>query len=86
MYFVGDVDVYLKAGYMKNGNTIVSVVNMSADEIEDLQLYIKEDIQKIKILAPNGEKIDVPFTKNGNIYTLDLTVYTLKPAILYLEK
>ncbi len=85
-YYTGDVDVYLKAGYLKNGELLVSLVDMNADEIENLQLYIDGNVKKIKMLTPSGEKKEVAFTKNGNIYDLDLTVYTLKPVILYIEK
>ncbi len=83
--YTGDLDVYVKAGYMKDGNLLVSVLDMSADEIEGLPLYIKGNVKNIKMFAPNGDKVDVKFTKNGNIYTLDLTIYCLKPVILYVS-
>ena len=84
-YCVSDVDVYFKAGYTKNNELLVSVTNMCADEIENLELYIKKDVKSIKTLTPNGEKVDVKFTKNDNFYTLDLSVYCLKPVILYIS-
>ena len=64
---------------------MATLLDMSADEIENPTLYIKDNVTEIKALTPNGEKVDVPFTKNGDIYTLDLTVYCLKPAILYIK-
>ena len=85
IYYPGDIEVYLRAGYIADNTMLVSVVDMSADEIEGLDLYIEKDVTEIKALTPNGEKVNVPFTKNGDIYTLDLTVYCLKPAILYIK-
>ncbi len=84
-YYTGDIETFVKAGYTKNGELLISLVDMSADEIENPTLYIKDNVTEIKMLAPNGEKVNVPFTKNGDIYTLDLTVYCLKPTILYIK-
>ena len=85
VYYTGDVDVYLKAGYLKDGSLLVSVLDINADEIENIKLYIRDNVSSIKMLTPNGEKVDVKFSKNGNYYTLDLTVYPLKPLILYIS-
>ena len=85
IYYPGDIEVYLRAGYMPNGTMLASVINMSADEIEGLDLYIEKDVTEIKVLTPQGEKVSVPFTKNGNMYTIDINVYCLKPAILYID-
>ncbi len=84
-YYTGDIETFVKAGYTKNGELLISLVDMSADEIENPTLYVKDNVTEIKALAPNGEKVNVPFTKNGDIYTLDLTVYCLKPTILYIK-
>ena len=85
VYYTGDVDVYLKAGYLKDGSLLVSVLDMNADEIENIKLYIRDNVNSIKMLAQSGEKVDVKYDKNGNVYTLDLTVYPLKPLILYIS-
>ena len=58
---------------------------MNADEIENIKLYIRDNVNSIKMLAQSGEKVDVKFSKNGNLYTLDLTVYPLKPLVLYIS-
>lgn len=70
---------------MKDGSLLVSVLDMNADEIENIELYIRDNVNSIKMLAQSGEKVDVKYDKNGNVYTLDLTVYPLKPLILYIS-
>ena len=81
-----DTDVYMKAGYMKDGRMLCALFNLSLDEIEKLELVFDSTPTKITALCPNGEESDIAFTVKGEKCVLDLNVKTLDPAVIFVTK
>ena len=85
IYYPGDEEVLLKAARTEDGGLFAMLLNMSLDEIEEISLVIKEDIKSIKIIEKDGKYRDVAFTKNGEVYTLELEAGVFEPKALILK-
>ena len=70
---------------MKDGRLLCALLDMSLDPIEELPLVIDRDVKDIKRITPCGEYESVPFTKDGDRYTLSLTVAPFDPLVIIVE-
>lgn len=85
VYYPEDAEVLMKAAEMEDGRMLCAVLNMTLDMLPDFPLVIRKDVKSIKRLCADGSYESVAFTKNGDLYTLDLTVGIFDPLILILE-
>ncbi len=84
-YYVGDEEIYLRAGNKQNGEMLVSVINIGFDNTENICLKINKKITKARMLNSNGEYANVEFAQCNNIYTFNIPAKTLTPVILNLK-
>jgi hypothetical protein len=85
VYYPDDEDVYLRVADMEDGGTFCAIFNLSCDPIEDTKLVCKKKIGKIERLCPDGTTEIVPFTCDGEEYTLSLTCEHLYPVVLLMH-
>lgn len=85
VYYPDDCEVLMKAARMKDGRLLCALLDMSLDSIEELPLVIRRDVKDIKRITPCGEYESVPFTKDGERFTLSLTVAPYDPLVLVIE-
>ena len=85
VYYPDDAEVLMKAARMKDGRLLCALLDMSLDAIEELPLVIGRDVKDIKRITPCGEHESVPFTKDGDRYTLSLTVAPFDPLVIIVE-
>ena len=83
--YLGDENVYVKTGEIKDGELLVSLINLSFDPIENLELKIDRKVNSIERLTANGEKVKVDFTNAGEKYVLDLSAVIADPVILFIK-
>ncbi len=82
VYFPGDEEVYLKVANMDGGGYFVSFINECADPIENIELVVDKKVEKVYKLNEKGEKVEVKFTQNGELLTLDCSSVVLEPVLL----
>ena len=85
IYFPGDEEVLLKVGEINDGRRLCAVFNTGFDRIEKLRLFCDFDVKEILMLMPNGTERKVEFSRDGDLYTLDVPCYTLEPVILFVR-
>lgn len=85
VYYPGDVDVYLRAGYLDNGEMLCAVFNTSFDILDELPLICKKQVSKIQMLAPDGTKRDCGFTQTGDLVCVAETVNPYIPLVLFIS-
>jgi hypothetical protein len=85
VYYPEDAEVLMKAAQMRDGRMLCAILNMTLDILPDFPLVIRKDVKSIKRLCPDGSYADVDFTRDGDLYTLDLTVGIFDPLILIIE-
>jgi hypothetical protein len=85
VYYPEDAEVLMKAAQMRDGRMLCAILNMTLDMLPDFPLVIRKDVKSIKRLCPDGSYAYVDFTRDGDLYTLDLTVGIFDPLILTIE-
>ena len=75
----------LKVGEINDGRRLCAVFNTGFDRIEKLRLFCDFDVKEISMLMPNGTERKVEFSRDGDLYTLDIPCYTLEPVILFVR-
>ena len=85
IYYPEDAEVLMKAARMPDGRMLCALLDMTLDPIEELPLVINREVNHIKYLKPDGSYESVGFTRNENLYTLDITANIFDPLILIIE-
>lgn len=81
LYFVGDDEVYMKAGF--NGNDLYcAIISTGFDPIEKINLYVDKKVSKVEKLMPDGTFAVCDFSLQDEILTVETEAIVLQPVIL----
>lgn len=85
IYCSGDAEVYIRAGYLKNGKILCAIFNIGLDVLENISLCCKKDVKKIEKLNKDGLLSECHFlAEDGNI-SIEEKVEVLKPVVLLIS-
>ena len=85
IYYEGDGEVYLKAGYLPSAEMLVAAFNIGLDPIDEITLNCEKAVSKVEYLTEKGEKKPAPYRCENGILTVGLPLYTLEPVVLFLS-
>lgn len=85
LYYPEDGEVYLRAGRLANGERMVAAFNLGFDVLEDLPLVTDEAVSEVECLQPDGTRLSVPFTVEGETIRIQTELRTLMPVVLFLK-
>lgn len=86
VYLVGDDEVCLRAGKIKDGRLLVEMVALGIDPVEEPVLYLEKMPTRITRLLSDGTEAEVSFTALGNSqYQLSHGLETMYPEILLIH-
>ena len=86
IYYPGDEEIYFKCADMPDGRMLCAVFNIGLDPIEKTQLACDFEVKSFKALTPSAQEQEISFTREGNIYTLDIPCNILDPVIVFVER
>lgn len=78
----GDEELYLRAGDLPDGRLLLSLINLSTDPEEQLELVLAHKPVSITRLMPDGSEQEVDFTCSDGVYTLRTPCLPVQPVIL----
>lgn len=83
VYVPGDDELCVRAGYLQDGRLLVAVFDLGVDPVEQLPLYVKDQVESISRLDVNGEEQPLNFqqTEDG-FYTVDCRVEPMYPVVI----
>ena len=84
LYYPEDGEVYIRAGRLANGECMVAAFNLGFDVLEDFPLVVTEPVASVECLMPDGTRVPVGFTVNGNEIRIQVEMRTLLPQIFFL--
>lgn len=86
VYLVGDDEVCLRAGRIKDGRLLVASYALGTDPVEKPILYLEKKPERITYILPDGREEELYFTSLGNgFYSLDHRMEILCPLILLIQ-
>ncbi len=86
VYWVGDEEICLRAGYLADQSLLVAAYNIGADPAEEPILYLQQEPKTIERLGADGQFAPLPFEAIGeHQYRLQYRLETMDPMILKIQ-
>ena len=54
LYYTGDVDMYMRGGFLPDNSMIGVLFNLGTDQLESVELFIDRKFSKVEYLTPEG--------------------------------
>lgn len=77
LYYPEDAEIYLRAGYLPNGEMLAALFNIGFDPLEEIPLVVNRKVESVWTLDADGERRACEFTQDGE----NLTVHTPLEAV-----
>lgn len=85
LYYPEDAEVYLRAGFLKDGSIMAVLFNLGFDELEDIPLCVSSKVSNVVKINPDGTKSECTFTADKNIVRVNENLKTLMPLVLIIS-
>lgn len=86
VYYEGDNEICLRAGYLNDESLLVSVYCLGFDPMDTLDLYFDKEPTSVEHLQPDGSLKRVEFKEiKKDIYAVDIRVEPMYPVILIIK-
>ncbi len=85
VYYCEDGEVYLRAGKLNDGSIFAAFFNLGFDRLEDFTIACDREVKQIEMLCPDGTRKHCHFTSNGKLITVNETLNTLIPIVLFIS-
>lgn len=85
VYYPGDAEVYLRAGFLPDGSLMTAVFDISFDPLEKLELVVEKKVAEVSILCGDGSFAPCSFTQEGDTLVVDHEVQPLLPAVFVIK-
>ena len=85
VYYPEDVDVYLRAGYLENGEIMAAFFNIGFDQLDEIPVVCEKKVNKIEKLCPDGSRAECKFTVENGTVRVSERLETLMPVILFIS-
>ena len=86
VHYPEDAEVYLRAGYLKDGTLFCAVFNIGLDPLEDVPLSVDFRVSRVEMLNAEGEREEVPYSYDPDgTLRVGVPAGILSPVILFLS-
>ena len=83
VYTVGDEEICLRAGYLKDGGMIVAMYEIGIDPLDEIVMHFEKAPESIELMMPDGSNTPVEFASMGDgNYCVKVRVESMYPVIL----
>ncbi len=86
VYYHGDEEICMRAGYLKNESLFVSMYNLGFDPVEQTTLYLEKKPSSIELMDEKGcfNKVDFDLLGKG-LYNVKVKIEPMYPVILLIK-
>ena len=85
LYYPEDGEIYLRAGYLDNGEIMAAFFNLGMDQLEDVSFVSRSKVTKVEKLNPDGTRSVCAFTEADGIIRVQEMLNTLIPVVLFIS-
>jgi len=85
LYYPEDAEIYLRAGYLKDGSIMAAFFNLGFDQLEDIAFVCDKKVNKVEKLNPDGTRSEVEFEIVDGVVRVKEMLYTLMPEVLFIS-
>ncbi len=85
VYYPGDAELYLRAGFLPNGECMAALFNLGCDVLDEIELVCDKKLTSVEKLNPDGTRSSCAFTQKGNTVCVAESAGVLLPVVLFLK-
>ena len=85
VYYPGDLEVYMRAGTVSNGEMLVALFDLSLDGSDEVTLKVTDKAVSVEKLNADGERIPCEFQYTNGELTVFEALHTLEPMVLFIK-
>ena len=85
LYYPEDAEIYLRAGYLDNGEIMAAFFNLGFDQLEDVPFVCRDEVDSVELLTPGGERKACRFRVENGVVRVDTPMNTLLPVVLFIR-
>ena len=85
VYYPDDGDMYIRAGYLSNGELMVACFNLGLDVIDEISLVVDKKVNKIELLNSDGERQNLEFYEDDGVIYIKQQIGVLDPKVLFIS-
>ena len=85
VYYPEDAEIYMRAGYTSDGKLFVTVFNLGFDILDELPLFVEENVCSVEILCADGSQKNCDFATENNNIIIKTEVKVLDPIVLIIS-
>ncbi|MBR5586634.1 MAG: hypothetical protein IKW02_01595 [Clostridia bacterium] len=85
VYYPGDIDIYMRAGYLPDDTLFCAMFNISLDPMYEITLVLEKPATKIEKLMPDGTRQEVEFYVEDGVTHVKSPAWTLDPVVLFIK-
>lgn len=86
IYYPDDAEIYLRAGYLENGEIMAAFFNLGLDVLDEIAIAYKGSAEKVEILNPDGTRRACKFSVSDGRVVVKEALNPLIPAILFIKE
>ena len=77
--------MYIRAGYLSNGELMVACFNLGLDVIDEISLVVDKKVNKIELLNSDGERQNLEFYEDDGVIYIKQQIGVLDPKVLFIS-
>jgi len=85
LYYPDDVDMYIRAGRLDNGEIMAAFFNLGFDQLDEIVFVSKTEVTKVEKLNPDGTRSECKFMVENGTIAVDEMLNTLMPVVLFIS-
>jgi len=85
IYYPGDMEVYMRAGYLPDNTLLCALFNIGLDCMEEITLVCEKEITSVQMLTPEGTRKFCSFYVENSILHVQVSAGVLMPVVLFLS-
>ncbi len=85
IYYPEDCEVYLRAGYLNNGEIMATFYNLGLDILEDLPIVCANEVKKIEKLNSDGTRSQCSFIVEDGVIRVQEEFKPYIPVVLFVS-
>lgn len=84
--YTGDSEIYMRSGYMPNGELVCVLFNLSYDIHDEVELLVNDEVEKIEFLRADGQRDKCVFEQKDGMLYMKKSLAPLDPLVLFIKK
>lgn len=85
IYYPEDAEIYMRAGYLPDGEIMCAMFNLGFDRLDEIPLVVNRKVERAWVLGSNGVRHDCLFTQEGDRLNILTPLDAVSVKVLFVK-